>query len=100
MIHVETEILRQSGTLMARTVEEMWESVSTLRRLAEDLDIAWEGGMASREVAERLRGLAAGIKQDTYLLDGQAQTLIRQANRWEESDQDWTVTYTGMQKGW
>jgi uncharacterized protein YukE len=92
-IHIETQALRETSAAAHRNAQIMWEALLSLRRSAQVVEMAWQGGMARDEFLDQLHQMTSSLEGNINLLDQMGLILSRQSDRWEESDQTWQAHY-------
>ena len=87
-ILVETEKLREVSSFLENQALDLIESEAQVRRAVVNLEIAWQGASAQR-FNEELLAVYKTLQNRTDELYSFIVTLLRQADRWDESDQNW-----------
>lgn len=88
-IHVETDILRSSGTQLLMRVDEIQEMLAELRRAEARLEMDWQGGRRQREICAELRRVTRRMQRQMQELELLSAIMRRTADRWEEEDATW-----------
>jgi hypothetical protein len=96
-IHIEPDEIRSYCRLMDEHIRQMLDSEYVLSQSASRLDMAWQGGHSGDFLNDfqAIQKLMHEKIKDYYLL---SRMLIREADRWEESDQTWVVDFRNLLK--
>ncbi len=91
-IHVETEELRALSRHFEHQAHLLIEEGYRLTRDISQLEMAWQGGNSDKFIQE-LRGARMILNERARELYIFALRMLREADRWDESDQTWVAKF-------
>lgn len=90
-LHMETENVREAARRIDLVVAELYYKPSSLKKMATELQGAWEGGQAGR-FAHDIRRQADLLHREVVNLQRLAEQVRREVDEWEQRDQSFIAS--------
>lgn len=97
-LHIEPDELRDLSRLLERSAMQLFDAERQLQRAAASLEIAWQGGSSEALISE-LQAIKLTLHQHIDELYAQILQLLRQADLWDELDQNWQKDFYDLFTG-
>lgn len=95
LVHVESDVLQQTGVQMESIAQEMRENLNMLRIKVEEMDMNWHGGAIQAEILNGYYERIRSLRRQVALVEQLARKIRMEAVRWEECDLQWMHTFAG-----
>jgi len=96
IVHVESEVLQQTGVQIELTAQEMSRHLDRLRTAVEEIDMHWHGGVIQAEILNGYNDRIRILRRQVALLEQLARKIRMESVRWEECDLQWMHTHNGV----
>lgn len=93
LVHVESDVLQETGVQMEAIAQEMRENLDMLRIAVEEMDMNWHGGATQEVILNGYIARIRSLRRQIASLDQLARKIRMEAARWEDCDLQWMHAY-------